>query len=140
MDGQITRENQQMLALQEARLAEAQKQGVTKRPITGSRIGALEGGIMLASVTVGEIITFLLAFIPGLGWLLGAIIKGGMWFTIMLWVLIRNLKRPPLLLASGGIDFIPIIGDILPTYIVMVIGIIMYNRPSSQGFKKTSFA
>ncbi|MCH8986801.1 hypothetical protein IIA94_01390 [Patescibacteria group bacterium] len=127
----MANENEQVLTLQEARLKGAQKQDVadkSQRTQTEPRINPIVAGLILGFVIIGEIIASLLALIPLIGWIIAAIIKGVLWFTVSMWVWTGNLKRPPLFLGLGGLDFIPIFGDILPTYVGMVIGIIVYNK------------
>src|SRR3989344_1606517 len=57
----------------------------------------------------------------------GDIIEVGIWLAIAIWVWLRAIRKPPAVLFSGIIELIPF-GDLIPTFIAMVLVIIIYNN------------
>jgi hypothetical protein len=127
-DQKLSTENEQALALQEARLKDQldEKQKTAAGPAV-KKISNFEAGIMLAVAGASDLLDYLVVgSIPLIGDILDIIV----WLAITAWVMMRGLDKPPMFLAAGGIELIPIIGDLLPTYILMVVVIILYNNSS----------
>lgn len=122
----MANENEQALALQEARLQEAKKQEAQPghRRTDGPRVGPIEGGLMGAFTAVNALLDYLVVgSIP----IVGDILDGITWFVISMWVWMRGFKKPPLFLMAGAVEFIPG-GDLIPVYLAMVIVIVIYNN------------
>lgn len=127
MNGATSTENDRAMALREAQLndAKAAEQKAAVRRPASKRVNTFEGGIILAFAAVSDILLdyLIIGSIP----IIGDIIDGVVWLTIAAWVIMKGLQRPPMFLAAGGIELIPF-GDLLPTYMLMVAGIILYNN------------
>lgn len=99
-------------------------------------IGFMEGGLMLFAAGLSDLIDYLVVgSIP----VVGDILDIGIWSSIAMWVWSRGIKRPLAALFFGVIELIPF-GDLLPTFIGMVLGIIIYNNSRRKlgikGFKE----
>ena len=111
------------------------------------RVNPVEAIIMLAVAGAGDGFSTLLfwlgsatstASLTGIGivlmplagasWVAGSMIKLSTWFIIDMWVVLRGFKRPKFYVPLGGVDLLPVIGDILPTYVGKIVIIIMYNN------------
>ena len=66
-------------------------------------------------------------FIVGSIPIVGDVLDGITWGAISAWVLFRGIDRPQSSLFAGAIELIPF-GDLLPTYTLMVAGIVIYNN------------
>ena len=106
--------------LAEARNSDASAPGDETAPESNEkRVGSFEAGAMLTFAALFDLLTL----IP----LLGSFFGGFSWACIALWVWLRDLKRPPLILLSGALELIPVL-QILPTNIFMVAAIIIWNN------------
>ncbi|MCH7882802.1 hypothetical protein IIA95_00045 [Patescibacteria group bacterium] len=132
-------EEERAFALQEIRRGEPQKEDTAskdRQAPAGPRINPVEGGMMMAFAMLNDGLDYLIVgSIP----LVGDLLDGITWFTISMWVWVRGLKRPPLFLGLGAIELIPF-GDLIPTYTLMVIGIIIYNNPRFGKLRKFAHA
>lgn len=97
--------------------------------------GEIESGSKAAIVASGVIILLVAAaadaadyFVIGAIPLLGDIIIDlPMWLMITGWVFLTGARRPPFVLFAGIIEFIPVVGDLAPTWFLMTAIIIFYN-------------
>ena len=83
-----------------------------------------EGFLMLFITGAADLVDYLVVgSIP----VVGDIIDVGIWLAIAIWVWLRAIRKPPAVLFSGIIELIPF-GDLIPTFIAMVLVIIIYNN------------
>lgn len=147
-DENITQEEgERNLKLQESRQDQVTTAETASVETPEKKVGSAEAIIMLSVAGAGDGFSTLLFYMgaaitstsitgigivlapfAGISWIAGSMIKIATWFTIDMWVLTRGFKRPKFFVASGGIDLIPGIGDVLPTYIGKVAIIIIYNN------------
>src|SRR3989338_4080458 len=90
----------------------------------GVHVGGVEAACMLAFAATNDILDY---FIVGSIPIVGDVLDGITWGAISAWVLFRGIDRPQSSLFAGAIELIPF-GDLLPTYTLMVAGIVIYNN------------
>lgn len=119
--------------LERARIKYEQMEGAHKRKIFRRlmkirrnipHIDFMEGGLIVGVAALADLIDYLIVgSIP----VIGDILDIGMWFLIALWVWTRGVRKPPASLFSGIVELIPL-GDLLPTWMLMTMIIIVYNN------------
>ena len=87
-------------------------------------IGFVEGIPVFMAAGITDLIDY---FIVGSIPIVGDILDIGIWAVIAMWVWLRAIQRPPAALLGGVIELIPF-GDLLPTWMIMVLAIIIYNN------------
>lgn len=145
LDQENQRDFERQTRLEERRAGDERKEGEGARRALSRlmrlrrsipHIELVEGGL-IAFVAVGaDIIDYLVVgSIP----VIGDILDVEVWFLIAMWVWSRGIKRPTAAMFSGIIELIPF-GDLLPTFIGMVLVIITYNNSRRKlgvkGFKE----
>ncbi|MBI1957256.1 MAG: hypothetical protein HYS44_02260 [Candidatus Niyogibacteria bacterium] len=114
-------------ARREAAEASAPEEETAAEAPTAPRVNAFEAGIMLALAIVNDGLDYLIiGSIP----IIGDIFDGVLWGCIVWWANARGLRKPPFWGFTGAVELIPF-GDIIPTYTLMVLWLIAYNRKSS---------
>lgn len=127
------RDFERQIRLEEERAKDERREGEMARRVSKRlmrirnsipHVGSAEGGLMSFVAVVADIIDYLVVgSIP----IVGDILDVAVWFMIAIWVWSRGIKRPTAAMFSGIIELIPF-GDLLPTFIGMVLVIIIYNN------------
>jgi len=110
-----------------------------EKPREGTHINIIEGGFVLGFAIVMDLADyFIIGFIPILGDILDLVAGASIW----LWVKIRGLDRSRSIFISWspwiatGIELIPLIGDLPPSYTINVLVVIILNSKWGQAFSK----
>ena len=129
----ITSEDQRQMGLAQARNRSRKQSMIDDKPtISGGlpvHISILEAFLVLFVVGIADFLDYLIiGSIP----IIGDIIDLAAWMFVGMWMLLRPVQKPFGAMYAGIIEFIPVIGDLPPTWVGIVVVSIIYNNMLSK--------